>query len=225
MNLHSRLQLPMSNRRDLCDSETEAADHYSDSLSQHKIDFLTPTERARKKHRSIEECRGWNRMYKLLAQEKMRQNYLDMFSGKSLLVFHAELAAANFQSYSPKTFRGFMIKLMTSGAKFYENTDFENTYLDQFILTGTILSSLFHAVLSDKICERRLQDLDSGSGHMWDGETGIMKTFYPHSKCRLVACIPRSHIHANADRSSDHATRSKLMVLLAIDVIFTVRAS
>jgi hypothetical protein len=49
---------------------------------------------------------------------------------------------------------------MVSGAKFYEDTVFENTYFDRFILCGILI-------------ERRLQDLDSGSEYLWDGETGI----------------------------------------------------
>jgi hypothetical protein len=172
------------------DSVTEVAGaDLSDSRDRQKTDFLTPTARARKNHPGqdikAEECETRNQLQGLLAQERMRQNYLTVFSNRSLMVFHPEPAASNFHRYSPKTFRGFAIKLMNAGAKFNECTDFENTYMDQCILGGTFLTCFLHAILSDKICEMRLQDVESGSvTHIWDGESGILKNLYPYANCR-----------------------------------------
>ena len=153
--------------------------------------MLTPMERARKKQSHKEERKqnvhtcSWSALYEQLVQERTRQIFLDRFCEPSLYIFRPEREAANFAGYRPKTLRGKLIKFLLWGAKNCDYSNYSDTNLDRFILLGTFLSCFLHACLSDKICERRLHDIQSGSGADWDGDTGILKKFYPFAKCRF----------------------------------------
>lgn len=182
--------IPRSQNSNTDTSETLQSEYDREKI----IDFLTPSERVRRRKR--QELSGLERkpkmeqetptisLYEKLLQERSRQHLLDKLGAISLSIFHPVRPSTKFAPFKQKTLRGNVTHLLLWGSMPCDHTALVGSYFDWFVLIATILACILNACLSDKICERRLHDFESGSGALWDGDTGILSTFYPFTKCR-----------------------------------------